>query len=334
MKNTFLFFFLTLFLFSFNSKQFDDTSVVAQEADANLSNQQSRSNKRVLKIPISVNNPNHLKVREGFVLKKGDVLVQDLEERRRLELQKKSINLEIGNLTSRFIQPPKSPAFDTSDFFEEQEILQQAKLKLQHARLKLSNSSKVLSSEDPQKKAELQQAEANLEYLNQKIQDQQSLILSMESAKMQPEILIHEKKKLEKLTNQLSLEKAEVQLKRSQIQSASILQSEKLDQLRMNVELAESDLRLAQSRLLSAQKNKREQTLEKFERSKLDYNQSLRDRNYKISQLRLSLLGIEQKLSQTIKIRSPRSGVVERIQPWKIKNNQNRTTLYLAYYIR
>ncbi|PNJ91641.1 hypothetical protein CEP15_17830, partial [Cylindrospermopsis raciborskii C07] len=101
-----------------------------------------------------------------------------------------------------------------------------------------------------------------------------------------------------------------------------------------NVELAESDLRLAQSRLLSSQKNKQSQELEKFERSKLDYNQTLRDRDYKVSQLKLSLSAIDQKLAQTVKIRSPRNGVIQRIQSWKVKNNQNRTVLYLAYYAK
>ncbi|QNP31360.1 HlyD family secretion protein [Cylindrospermopsis curvispora] len=337
MKNMFTFLLLTVFLFSFNSRQVDDKSSIAVAQEANkvkLQNQDSDSNKRTLRINIAVTNPNHLTVREGTVIKTGDILVQDLEERRRLELQKQSINLEINNLSSRLIQPPISPNLDSLGFVEEQEIFEQAKLKLRHARLKLSNSSKVLSSEDPHKKADLQQSEANLEILAEKIKEQQSLILSMESSKMPPEVLTHEKKKLEKIIGQHSLQNAEVQFKKSQLQASSLLQSEKLEHLRMNVELAESDLRLAQSRLLSAQKNKQSQLLEKFERSKLDYNQSLRDRDYKVSQLKLSLSGIDQKLAQTVKIRSPRSGVIQRIQPWKVKNNQNRTVVYLAYYVK
>ncbi len=337
MKNIFAFLLLTIFLFSFNSRKIHDKSstVVAQQLNkAKLQNQNLDSGKRTVKISISVNNPNHLTVREGAVIKTGDIIVQDLEERRRLELQKNAINLEINNLRLKPTQLPISPNFDNLALFEEQEFLEQAKLKLRHAKLKLSNSANVLSSEDPQKKADLQQFETNLDVIKNKINDQQSLILSMESAKMPPEVLIHEKKKLEKIVSQFSLQNAELQFKKSEMQASSVLQSEKLEQLRMNVELAESDLRLAQSRLLSAQKEKQSKELEKFERSKIDYNQTLRDRDYKISQLKLQLLGIDQKLAQTIKIRSPRSGVVQKIQPWKLKNNQNRTVLHLAYYVK
>lgn len=339
MKNIFAFLLLTVFLFTLNSRQVDDKSSTAVAQQANKvkpQNQDSDSdpNRRTLRINIAVANPNHLTVREGITLKKGDIIVQDLEERRRLELQKQSINLEINNLSSKPIQPPSSPTLDLLSFVEEQEVLEQAKLKLRHARLKLSNSSKSLSTEDPHKKADLQQSEASLQILEEKIKEQQSLILSMETAKMPPEVLIHEKKKLEKIIGQLSLQSAEVNFKNSQMEASSLLQSEKLEQLRMNVELAESDLRLAQSRLLSSQKNKQSQELEKFERSKVDYNQTLRDRDYKVSQLKLSLSGIDQKLAQTVKIRSPRNGVIQRIQPWKVKNNQNRTVLYLAYYAK
>jgi hypothetical protein len=339
MKNLFAFLLLSIVLFFFNSRKIDDKSstVVAQQPNSNnvkLQNQKLDSGKRILRINVSVNNPNHLIVREGIAIRTGDILVQDLEESRRLELQKNAINLEINNLRLKSIQVPISPDFNNLALFEEQEFLEQAKLKLRHAKLKLSNSTNLLSSEDPQKKADLQQSQTNLDLLKNRINEQESLILSMESSKMPAEVLIHERKKLEKIISQFSLQNAELEFKKSEMQASSLLQSEKLEQLRMSVELAESDLRLAESRLLSVQKDKQSKELEKFERSKINYNQALRDRDYKISQLKLQLSALDQKLAQTIKIRSPRSGVVQKIQPWKVKNNQNRTVLYLSYYVK
>jgi hypothetical protein len=309
---------------------------------------------RPLRINLSVDDPNFLKVRVGDEIKAGDIISDNSKERQRLERQKKSIQLQINNLKSKVLIAPTPPAptplirsLPPAAFDEEQANIAQSELKLKQAKAILDSRFTFLTSDNPERRAEFEKAGASLAIASQKIQEQEQMIAAMNDMKMQPEILQHEQSKLKKLQAEFDQARSEVEQSQAKLSASAIYQNQELQNLKINVSLAESNLSVAKSRLESA-RNRRQiqeyqasveetrrsqaetQARQDFERSRLQYEESSRNREYQLAQLGISLTAVEDKLADLPIIRSPRDGYIRRIKPWVGKDGKYQTTVTIV----
>ncbi|WP_242034250.1 hypothetical protein [Richelia sinica] len=309
---------------------------------------------RPLRINISVDDPSFLKVKVGDEIKAGDIISDNSKERERLERQKKSIKLQIENLTSKTLiaptPPPPTPlirSLPPSAFEEEQANISQAELKLKQAKAVLASRFKLLTTDNPERRAEFEKAGATFAIASQKIQEQEQMIAAMNDMKMQSEILQHEQSKLKQLQSELDQAQSAVDQARAKLDNSAILQSQELEQLKTNISLAESELSVAKSRLEAA-KNRRQmqeyqasveenkriqsetQARQDYERARLQYEEALRNKEYQLAQLNISLTSIEDKIAEIPVIRSPKNGYVKKVKPWLGKDGKYSTTITIV----
>lgn len=309
---------------------------------------------RPLRMSISVDNPSFLKVRLNDEVKIGDVISDNSTERQRLDRQKKSIKLQIDNLNSKTLIAPTAPPpipilrnLPPSAFSEELAAISQAELKLKQAKVILASRSKLLTTDNPERRAEFEKAGASLAIASQKIQEQEQMIAAMNDMKMQSEILQHEQSKLKSLQSELDQAQSAVDQAQAKLNNSAILQTQELEQLQINVNLALSELEVAKSRLEAA-RNRRQiqeyqasveeskrsqsqtQSMQDYERSRLQYEEAVRNKEYQLAQLGISLSAIEDKLADIPTVRSPKNGFVKKIKPWVGKDGKYTTTITIV----
>ena len=323
------------------------------EAEEELPNNPVQKD-RPLRMSISVDNPSFLKVRLNDEIKIGDVISDNSNERQRLDRQKKAIKLQIDNLNAKTLiaptPPPPTPLLKNlppSAFSEELAAISQAELKLKQARVILSSRSKLLTTDNPERRAEFEKAGASLAIASQKIQEQEQMIVAMNDMKMQSEILQHEQSKLKNLQSELEQARSEVDREQAKLDNSAILQTQELEQLQTNVNLAESNLQVAKSKLEAARVNRQiqeyqasveeskrsqsqTQSRQDFERSRLQYDEAVRNKDYQLAQLGISLSAIEDKLADIPIVRSPRNGYIKKVKPWVGKDGKYQTTITIV----
>lgn len=309
---------------------------------------------RPLRMSISVDNPSFLKVQVNDEIKTGDIISDNSNERQRLDRQKKSIKLQIENLNSKTLiaptPPPPTPLLKNlppSAFSEELAAISQAELKLKQARVILSSRSKLLTTDNPERRAEFEKAGASLAIASQKIEEQEQMIVAMNDMKMQSEILQHEQSKLKNLQSELEQARSEVDREQAKLDNSAILQTQELEQLQTNVNLAESNLQVAKSKLEAARVNRQiqeyqasveeskrsqsqTQSRQDYERSRLQYEEAVRNNDYQLAQLGISLSAIEDKLADIPIVRSPRNGYIKKIKPWVGKDGKYTTSITIV----
>lgn len=309
---------------------------------------------RTLRISLTADDPSFLKVKEGQQIKQGDMLIDNTLERERLDRQRRSVMLQIDNLKSKTLPKPFEPkpapplaALPSANFLEEESAIAQAKLKLGQAQSVLESRYKLLQSDNPEARAEAEKAEAGLRLAAEKVKEQEELIRSMQDMKLEPPVLRHEEAKLKQFTSEMEQAQSALDQTRAKLGASAVNQQQELQSLEIVVQLAQSDLQMAQSRLETARNNRKlleyrasieaTQRIEQENQSNLAYTRQLqeyaqqqRDRDYQLSQLQLSLAGIDDKLSQIPVVRSPRSGYIRRVKPWVGNNGRYTTTITIS----
>ncbi|MEC4819390.1 MAG: hypothetical protein SAK29_39895 [Scytonema sp. PMC 1069.18] len=309
---------------------------------------------RNLRLSVTVDDPSFLFVKEGQQLKEGDTISDNKPERDRLVKQRSSILLQIDNLKSQKITqptPPKEPLpvqpIPKADYVEELAAISQAQMKLDQVRSLLNARTPLLKSDNPERRAETEKAEANLQIATQKVEEQRQMIQAMQDIKMQKEIIQHESAKLRQLESELSGAQSGLDQERAKLDASAIEQQQQLQQLELAVQFAHSELELANSRLLAAKSqrqlveynasvaaeerfSRRQQLQQQYERQQQTYLQNLRDRDYQLAQLNISLSVIDDKLSLIPIVKSPRNGWVKRVKPWVGNNGKYTTVLTIS----
>ena len=72
------------------------------------------------------------------------------------------------------------------------------------------------------------------------------------------------------------------------------------------------------------------QAKQDFERSRLQYDEAVRNKDYQLAQLGISLSAIEDKLASLPIVRSLKDGYVRKIKPWVGKNGKYTTTITIV----
>jgi len=289
-----------------------------------------------LRLTVTVNDPSSLRVREGTTVKEGDILADNFRERSRLTAQKQTIILQIAKLKDQHLivpfpprkLPPLKP-LPEADYIQETAAISQAKLRLQQARYLLANRSHWLN----------RPKDAAYKQTMSKVEQQKQMLKSMNDLKMQSEVVQHEEAVLKQLQN--DYEKVGLDLHQSNSQ-----QSQEIEQLKINIQLAESELEQKQAALEDAKYRRRmqefqasvdvrnraqqeEQIALEHSRQMALYEQQRRDKNYQMAELDVQQHQIEDKLADLPIVRSPRSGYIKYIRPWVGKDGKYTTTLVI-----
>ena len=332
----------------------NETSVETFTGSKREVGEKTSNKERTLRISLTVNDPSFLKVKEGQEIKQGNMLIDNTLERDRLDRQRKSVTLQVDNLKSKILPkpfepkvPPPMSTLPPANFLEEESAIAQSKLKLQQAQSILESRRQLLQTDNPEARAESEKAEAGLRLAKEKVNEQEELIRSMQDMKLDPPVLRHEEAKLKQFTSEMEQAQSQLDQTQAKLGSGAIAQQQELQGLQVTVQLAQSDLQMAQSRLETARSNRKlleyrasieaTQRIEQQNQSNLAYTRQLqeyaqqqRDRDYQLSQLQLSLAGIDDKLSQIPVVRSPRSGYIRRVKPWVGNNGRYTTTITIS----
>lgn len=313
-----------------------------------------QSNQRNLRLTITVDSPDHLKIKQGETIDKGEVIADNSNERDRLLRQQKSIKLQVENLFSKKLPKPFEPKpapplipLPSAKFLEEESAINQASLKLQQAQALLDSRTQILKYDNPQVRAIAEEAEAALRNSSEKVIEQEELIKNMKDMKLDSSVLRHEEAKLIQIRGEQEQKQSLVDQAKAKVEFAAIEQQQEIQRLQTAVQIAESELQVVRSRLESSKNNRKlleyRASLEKAERverenqSKLSYSQqqqryaqAVRDKDYRLAQLQISLAAIDDKLSQIPVVRSPRDGYIRRVKPWVGRNGQYTTTITIS----
>ena len=325
-----------------------------QADDSEQSTSNSLQQNRPLRLTISVDNPSFLKVRVGQEIKQGDVISDNSVDRGRLEKKKKSVVLQINNLKSKIIPepppPPQTPPLrklPPAVFSEEESAIAQAQMRLSQAQAVMSARTPLLNADNPEHRAEAEKAEAALRAASQKVEEHQQLLQSMQDMRLETAIVRHESAKLKQLQEEEQQATSTLDSSRAKLNASAINQQQELQSLELGVRMQFAEVELAKSRLIAA-KNRRGQTeyeasvhdversqrvsqlaLE-YSRQQQIYSQSIRDRDYQLAQLSLSLAAIDEKLGQIPVVKSPKAGYIRRVKPWVGNNGKYTTTVTIS----
>jgi myosin heavy subunit len=309
---------------------------------------------RPLRLSVTVDDQSFLQVKEGDPVKEGDTITDNKRERDRLTQQRKSIRLHIQNLKDKAVHQPFEPKkpipskpLPPAIFSEEEAAISHAQLKLIQAQSVLEARTVLLVRENPEKKALVNKADTALSHAEQKVEEQEQMIKSMKDMKLQDQILQHEEAKLKQLKSTQEQAESELESAKAQLSASKIEQQQQLQQLHLAVQIAQSELEGARSKLTTAQSRRRlleydasieqakraqmeNQTQQEYSRQQQQYEQAVRDRDYQVAQLSISLSNIDDKLSQIPVVRSPRNGYIRRIDPWVGNNGKYTTTVVIS----
>ncbi|MCP6761923.1 MAG: hypothetical protein NHB32_24955 [Fischerella sp. CENA71] len=309
---------------------------------------------RPLRMTLSVDSPSFLKVKVGQEIKQGDIITDNSIERNRLNKQRQSLQLQIDNLKSKNIPkpfepkaPPQLAALPSANFLEEESAIAQAKLKLQQAQSILESRTKLLNSDNPEVRAEGEKSESALNIAAEKVQEQEELLRSMQDMKLEASVLRHEEAKLKQLNSEMEQARSGLDQARAKLNASAIASQQELQNLQIAVQIAQSDLQMAMSRLETAKSNRKlleynasinaAQRIEQQNQSNLaytrqmqDYEQQIRDRDYQLAQLQISLAAIDDKISQIPVVKSPKTGYIRRIKPWVGNNGKYSTVVTIS----
>lgn len=321
----------------------------------NSSVQSIQGNQRILRMSLVVDNPGFLHVKEGQEISTGETITDNTTERERLTKHHKSLELQIQNLKSKLIRKPSEPNFPPqshglppANYSEEESSVKNAGMKLNQARSILEARTPFLTKDNPERLAEVERTKSQLRQKSQDVERQERLIKFLgENQQASQIILDHEQARLKKLESEKQEASATLDREKAKLATDSVDNQQKLQQLQLTVHLAESEVQMAESRLSGAQsrrklqeydagvrevekQQKNVQLKQEYERQQQTYNQGIRERDYQLAQLQLSLVAIDDKLSLIPVVKSPRNGYIRRIKPWIGRNGKYETTVIIS----
>jgi biotin carboxyl carrier protein len=312
-----------------SSVKYPSNSIDNPTAILSPSNQPKR-----LKITLSINDPQDLKVREGDRVAKGQILSDRDLERRRLNRKRTEILLSINKIEKSPLpiikQAPEIQELPRTSFAIAETEIQQAELKFSQAQRNLQNAL----SYDPfiTAKANIDKARAGIEQAARDFNLQQRKLDAVNGLKgLPPEMLDHETEKLRQKQNDQEAAQAQYDFYQAEYRQIEAQRQQAIADLQNKMQLAGAELEVAQARLRS-DKEQRERTEyehritlarraeESNQMAIAAANQKL-DREFKLAQLQEQLSATEEKLNGISQVRSPYSGIIKRIKTERQADN-------------
>lgn len=252
------------------------------------------SGPRRLTIDISVTDPEDLKVAEGDRVEAGQLLADRSRDRTRLEAQSRQLSLTLQQLETATITPPLSPAQAPTVA-----ALPQANHFEQEAAIERA-------------KVAVQQAERSLQQKQQEIDYLQSL------DNLDPLVLEHEQAKLSELQQTHTATVRDYQLAMGRLGNAQ--DEAAYREYRHSLTIAERVEQANQSAMA-------------YQRQWAEYEQRLRDREYRVAQTQLQLDEVENAIATLSVVRSPYPGRIRRIK-WLGQNPDGTLSVEITLLVR
>ena len=325
---------LTIQIFIFILLGTGAIAVSSKSPDSLVNSQSAVNQPKRLKITLSINDPNDLKVREGDRVVKGQILSDRDLERKRLSRERMATLITINKiektpLPTLKIAPELRELPPVSFAIAESEI-QQAELKFTQAQRNLQNAL----SYDPfiTAKANIDKARAGIEQAANEFQLQQRKLDTVNGLKgLPPEMLEHETEKLRQKQSQQETAQAQFDFYNAEYRQIEAQRSQSIADLQSKVQLARADLEVAQARLRQAKEDREaaeyghritlaRRAEESNQAAIAVANQKL-EREFKLSQLNEQLSGTEEKLNAIALVKSQYSGIIKKVKTQRQADN-------------
>ena len=287
-----------------------------------------------LKITLSINDPNDLKVREGDRVVKGQILSDRDLERKRLTRERMATVITINKIEKTPVPTlkiaPELRELPPVSFAIAESEIQQAELKFTQAQRNLQTALTY----DPfiTAKAKIDKAQAGIESASRAFQLQQRKLDAVNGLKgLPPEMLEHETEQLKKRQSEQETAQAEYEFNLAEYKQIESQRSQSIADLQSKVQLARADLEVAQARLRQAKEDREaaeyghritlaRRAEESNQAAIAVANQKL-EREFKLSQLNEQLSGTEEKLNAIAKVTAPYSGLIKRVKTQRQADN-------------
>jgi chromosome segregation ATPase len=230
---------------------------------------------RRLAITVKVQEPSDIKVQEGSVVKKGQVIAARDREKQRLESQKGQLTLSLQKLQSYTPLAPTPPqpvpavkALPPTSYLEHE-------------------------AEGEKTKAAIASVESEIETKKQEI------AYLKELPNLEPIILEHEQAKLKQLKQKHTAAVRDYQLAVGKLQSAKNQRAYQEYQASLEAARRVEEVNQARS---------------SYERQLAEYQQRLGDREFHVAQVKAKLQEVENAIASLATVKAPYSGTVRRVK--------------------
>ena len=311
-------------------------AVTSTPSDLSLSNksQSTVSQPKRLKITLSINDPNDLKVREGDRVSKGQILSDRDLERKRLSRERMATLMTINKIERSPIPTlkiaPELRELPSVSFAIAESEIQQAELKFSQAQRNLQNAL----SYDPfiTAKARVDKARSGIEAAYRAFQLQQQKLNAVNGLKgLPPEMLEHETEKLRQKQGLQEAAQAEFDFYTAEYRQVESQRSEAIADLQNKVQMARAELEVSQARLRSAKESREgdeynhritlSRRAEESNQAAIAVANQKLEREFKLSQLNEQLSSTEEKLNAIAKVTAPYSGFIKRVKTQRQADN-------------
>jgi len=283
-------------ILSFGVYQFVGSSkppaVTAQQSPiAQVAAPQQQSG-RLHKMTLQVSEPNDLKVKADDNIAAAQIVADQDNERKRLNLRKEELQLAIKRIENQKISPPER-ATDPSKPKPAPPMMPLPDISYQQYEAAIEKAENQAN----QQEEVINLKRGELDYLKG--------IEGLDSA-----IIEHELNKLSKLENELKSAKAEIDLGIGKLSTAKTERRQDEYQHQLNiarrVEEENKSLSFYQQQIAENQIN--------YQRSIATFEKESRDRDYQFTQLKIQLSSVEDLIARLAVIRSPYAGKIRRIK--------------------
>jgi multidrug efflux pump subunit AcrA (membrane-fusion protein) len=290
---------------------------------------------RRLKIDLSIDHPQDLKVREGDKVTRGQVLADRDSDRDRLLAERREALLTKAKIERTpapqlKISPPL-PELPAANYSIEEAEIQKAEIRFAQAQRNYNNAL----SNDPfiTARANVDFARAGVEQAYRDVENQQKKLEAIAQIKgLPPEMLTHETEKLKAVRSNWEKKQAEFDFREAEYKQVEQGRREMIESLKAAIESARGELEIAQARLRKAKETRNrieyEHQLnaarqnEAVNQSAIAVSQQNLEREFKLSQIKEQIATIDEKLDTIAVVRSPFTGTIKRV---KIENQSNNT---------
>lgn len=306
-----------------------------------------------LKIDVTVTDPEDIKVREGQVIRKGEVISDKTRQRKQLEYQLNSSKKALANIQQSIILEPIEPQpvppqqnLPPANFVEEETAVQSAELEYQQAQRTLA----IALENDPliAVRGKIQRQQSKVEASKRELGNQvEKTGIISNLPNLPPEVKNHEQEKINSKQSELTQHQAELDLAVSELNQLKENRKLELQSLQDKVSTARAKMQLAQARLQKAKSDRSlleydhsitvtrrieeaNQAQIAYNRQMQEYQQQVRDKEFKITQLNDSIGNIEERLKQIAVVTSPYSGTIRKIKYEKQTDNSIAVTITLT----
>ena len=309
---------------------------------------------KLIKIDAVISEPADIKVNPGQKIRAGEILADRTKERNQLEFQKQQLQSSLANVNSyRIVEP--TPPIDSPlisplpdpDYSINLAEINKARLKTALIQKQLGYAGAVsnvppdtIVTDIEDKKQKLIEAERKLEIQNRKLDQIAQMMLPTY-------YLEHEQILLQESQQAVELAKSDLSSSEAKSNEAINLNQSKFQELSIQLELAQADLRLAESGLEKAKsqrlKEEYDHTLtlarriEESNREKSFYEQernksqdSKRDLEYKKALIVGQINQISEKLNAIAVVKSPYNGEIRRVKINNQTNNNLNATITIV----